>query len=91
MSEGSNTLFFQLSGKSWIGNQQIQRGDLGIFSRTGSSIQLKMEEDSEVLILNEEPIDETIVVYDPFVMNTKKEVLEAFRDFQEGQMGNLVL
>ena len=63
LSEGSNTLFFQLSGKSWIGNQQIQRGDLGIFSHTGSSIQLKMDEDSKVLILNEEPIDETIVAY----------------------------
>ena len=91
MSDGSNTLFFQLSEKSWIGNQQIQRGDLGIFSRTGSSIKLKTEEDSKVLILNGEPIDETIVAYGPFMINTKKEVLEAFRDFQEGQMGNLVL
>ena len=32
-------------------------------SRTGSSIKLKMEEDSKVLILNGEPIDETIVAY----------------------------
>ena len=84
-------MFFQLSGKSCIVNQQIQRGNLRIFSRTGSSIQLKMEEDSKASILNGEPIDEPIVVYGPFVMNTKKEVLEAFRDFQEGQMGNLVL
>ena len=91
MSEGSNTLFFQLSGKSWIVNQQIQRGNLRIFSRTGSSIQLKMEEDSKASILNGEPIDEPLVVYGPFVMNTKKEVMKAFRDFQEGQMGNLFL
>ena len=91
MSEGSNTLFFQLSGKSWIGNQQIQRGNLGIFSRTGSSILLKMEEESKVLILNGEPIDEPIAAYGPFVMNTQKEVMEAFRDFQEGKMGNLVV
>jgi hypothetical protein len=51
-----------------------------------------MEEDSKVLILNGEPIDETIVAYGgPFVVNNKKEVMEAFRDFQEGQMGNLFL
>ena len=50
-----------------------------------------MEEVSKASILNGEPIDEPIVVYGPFVMNTKKEVLEAFWDFQEGQMGNLVL
>ena len=50
-----------------------------------------MEEDSKVLILNKETIDETIVAYGPFMMSTKKEVMEAFRDFQEGQMGNLFL
>ena len=60
-------------------------------SRTRSSIKLTTEEDSKVLILNGEPIDETIVAYGPFMMSTKKEVMEAFRDFQEGQMGNLVL
>ena len=91
LSEGSNTLVVQLSGKSSIGNQPILRGNLGIFSRTGSSILLKMEEESKVLILNGEPIDEPIAAYGPFVMNTQKEVMEAFRDFQGGKMGNLVL
>ena len=91
LSEGSNTLVVQLSGKSSIGNQPILRGNLGIFSRTGSSILLKMEEESKVLILNGEPIDEPIAAYGPFVMNTQKEVMEAFRDFQEGKMGNLVV
>ena len=91
LSEGSNTLVVQLSGKSWIGNQPILRGNLGIFSQTGSSILLKLKEESKVMILNGEPIDEPIAAYGPFVMNTQKEVMEAFRDFQEGKMGNLVL
>ena len=47
-------------------------------SRTRSSIKLTTEEDSKVLILNGEPIDETIVAYGPFMMSTKKEVMEAF-------------
>ena len=63
----------------------------GDIQSNGASIQLKMEEDSKVLILNGEPIDEPIVAYGPFVMNSQKEVMEAFRDFQEGKMGNLVL
>ena len=91
LSDESNTLIFQLSGKLRIGNQQIQCGNLGIFSRKGSLLQIKMEEKSKILILNGEPIDEPIAAYGPFVMNTQKEVMEAFRDFQEGKMGNLVL
>ena len=87
----SNTLFLQLSGESWISNQKIQKGNLGIFTRKGSSIPLKMEKDSKVLILNGEPIDEPIFAYGPFVMNTRKEILEAIQDFEDGKMGNLVL
>jgi len=91
LPEGSNTLFLQLSGESLISNQQIVQGNLGIFSRVGSSIRLKMKENSKVLILNGEPIDEPIVAYGPFVMNTRIEIMEAIQDFQKGKMGNLIM
>jgi redox-sensitive bicupin YhaK (pirin superfamily) len=41
----------------------------------------------EVLILGGQPIREPIAWGGPFVMNTRREVLDAFDDFQAGRMG----
>ncbi|MEL0161039.1 MAG: pirin family protein [Deltaproteobacteria bacterium] len=87
---GSNTLVFQLSGMSSIEDQQIRKGNLGLLSRSGETFEIKFLEESKVMILNGEPLGEPVAAYGPFVMNTRQELMEAFRDFQAGKMGQLV-
>jgi len=88
--DGTNTLILQLAGNSIIGGKALNKGNLGIFGRKGFSVNLKIKDDSKILILNGEPIDEPLEAYGPFVMNSKKELVDAFLDFQEGRMGSLV-
>jgi len=39
--------------------------------------------------LSGEPINESIVSYGPFVMNTKQEILNAYDDLNNGKFGFL--
>ena len=90
LAVGSNTLVFQLSGKSSIDDQQIKKGNLALLSKSGETFEIKFLEESKVMILNGEPLGEPVAAYGPFVMNTRQELMEAFRDFQAGKMGQLV-
>ncbi len=90
LPEGSNTLVFQLSGMSSIEDQQIKKVISAFSASRGETFEIKFLEESKVMILNGEPLGEPVAAYGPFVMNTRQELMEAFRDFQAGKMGQLV-
>jgi redox-sensitive bicupin YhaK (pirin superfamily) len=60
-----------------------------VLSREGEMLQLQAVDDSAILLLNGEPIDEPVVAHGPFVMNTPAEIQQAIRDYQSGRMGSL--
>lgn len=56
---------------------------------SGSSVRIDAETDAKLLLLSGEPIDEPIVGYGPFVMNSQAEIAQAIRDFNSGQFGQI--
>lgn len=89
MPKGHTCLVFVLSGKVRLhGDEIIEEAGLAVLDPEGEDFSLTaLSADTKVLLLGGEPLNEPIVGYGPFVMNTKKEIMEAFQDFESGRMG----
>jgi len=87
--ESRNVMIYQLHGNSTINDQLVVNTQMVVFDNDGENIEITASEDSLMLFLTAEPINEPMAQYGPFVMNTQTEILEAMRDYEQGKMGIL--
>ncbi len=87
--DGHTTALLVMSGQINVGESVAAVGTLVGFKREGSEIEIQPEGSTHLLYLSGAPIGEPIVGHGPFVMNTKKEIVEAFEEFEQGKMGYL--
>ncbi|TGK09810.1 pirin family protein [Leptospira selangorensis] len=69
--------------------QSIGDAEIAVLERENDTFTLKATQDAELMFLGGEIIDEPILGYGPFVMNTSAEIAEAFQDYENGKMGVL--
>ena len=91
--EGHNLLMVVLRGEVRLnGGDEAKQGQLIGFDMMGGDVQLQATGDAavKILLLSGVPIDESVVGYGPFVMNTEAEIQEAITDFNQGRFGQIV-
>lgn len=84
-----NTGILVIEGNVTINNSDAPADHFVLFKNDGEQITIEAKEDSVLLVLSGEPIDEPIAAYGPFLMNTWQELEQAIEDVNAGKFGVL--
>ncbi len=88
--EGWTAMLVVLEGTVQVnGDALLRPAQMVTLSAEGNNVRIEANSDAKVLLLAGEPIDEPVVGYGPFVMNTQAEIAEAIRDFNGGKFGQM--
>jgi redox-sensitive bicupin YhaK (pirin superfamily) len=84
-----NAYVYAVRGSGRTSTVGFTKNRLVEYRGDGGSVQVTASEDLEFLLLAGEPIDEPVVSWGPFVMNTREEIIQARDDYLAGRMGRL--
>ncbi len=75
-----------------LNDAEFEAGEFIEFDRNEGEIFIenKLNEATDVLLFGGEPYTEPIVAEGPFVMNSRSEIADAYRDFYAGKYGNII-
>ncbi|WBB60215.1 pirin family protein [Streptomyces sp. WMMC500] len=96
--DGSERSFaYVIAGCLTVGGRTVRAGEIAWsdpVSRQGDPTTLLLaagdaDEQTKVMVFSGRPIGETVVAHGPFVMNSRAEIVQAYRDFHSGKFGSI--
>lgn len=83
------TLLYLIKGTISVNCETVDPYHLIVFEKENDEIIITAEEDTQLLFLSAQPIDEPVAAKDNFVMNTPLEIEQAMEDYKNGVFGSL--
>ena len=82
-----NAFLHMIDGKLEVeGQRQLTKQQLALYHRGGDVCRFYSGEGAEFLVLGGRPLEEPVVSYGPFVMNSNAEIEQALRDYRDGTL-----
>lgn len=84
-----NAFMYMIKGSLELeGGKMLKDNQVVLYERGESVINMYAECESEFLILGGQPLNEVVFSYGPFVMNTREQIDQCIKNYQNGLMGN---
>lgn len=82
---GENIFCYIVNGHVDVNDQMAHRHETVQFNQDGDGIRIFAATNSQILLCYAIPMNEPVVMYGPFVMNTMDEIQQALKDYQSGK------
>jgi hypothetical protein len=89
LRDGFSAGLYVVEGKTTVNGESAGQGELVVLERNGDEVLIEAASDAIVFVMSGAPIDEAVAGYGPFVMNTPREIQQAFADYHAGRLGNI--
>lgn len=81
-----NGFVYVAEGRVSIGGVTVKRGELALLG-DGAGVSVEAAEESRMLLVAGQPLNEPVARHGPFVMNSEEELRQAFEDYRAGRLG----
>ncbi|HZO01098.1 MAG TPA: pirin family protein [Burkholderiales bacterium] len=89
LRDGFSAGLYIVSGNAAVNGESAREGELVVLDRQGDVVRIEAQADAVVFVMNGASIDEPVAGYGPFVMNTPREIQQAFADYHAGRLGKI--
>jgi redox-sensitive bicupin YhaK (pirin superfamily) len=95
VSTNFNMFAYVIDGAGLFGGERERAGDgqMVLFAQDGNEVRIENPAGAngtlDILLIGGQPLNEPVVRYGPFVMNTEQEIRQAIDDYRRGKMGEI--
>lgn len=90
VTSGHNAFVYVVNGALELeGRQQLRDEQMALYDREGDLLRYYSQQGCEFLLLGGQPLNEPVVSYGPFVMNSQEQINQCYQNYRAGRMGEL--